>query len=354
MALTCDIEEVPQKLAQGVSAAQDRRALRVWGTSAYKVSPTLEVKRNVIDPGDGSLYAGGSSYVPGMPLLPSSAGLTGLAAAPAKTKIDPRVFANRAAAQAFEKLGGDAVLFKLQAARRANLLTGDQRKVPGFDAQIALVQAFRERVVNSKRRLSADEVRSMYKAAAIPLQGLEGCGCGPFGPRAMFGETDCAFVPLTDEVVLKSDPFRGLESYESNSLGYITLDADYWYKTGKLGTPLQKTMKVLGRSARVATKAAKAPTKAGLGTLAQTQAQARQLAANAVSFSADNVVREAAALRGFGETEQERIIRESKEIIGGSREAYSEGGTNTGLLWAGAAFGLFVLWWVRKDLKKGA
>lgn len=72
--------ELPAGLADALSASQDRRAsLRVFGTGTMHLSPTLEVRRNVIDPTDGSLFTGGSSYVPGMPLVASSSGLAGLA-----------------------------------------------------------------------------------------------------------------------------------------------------------------------------------------------------------------------------------------------------------------------------------
>jgi len=42
------------------------------------VLPNVLFRRNVIDAGEGALYQGGSSYAPGLPLMPSSIGLAGL------------------------------------------------------------------------------------------------------------------------------------------------------------------------------------------------------------------------------------------------------------------------------------
>lgn len=41
------------------------------------VAPGFQTRRNVIDPSAGANYSGGSDYAPGLPLLPSSAGLAG-------------------------------------------------------------------------------------------------------------------------------------------------------------------------------------------------------------------------------------------------------------------------------------
>lgn len=57
-------------------AVSDRRLTRAM-TGTFGVSPSLEVTRTE-DPSDGANVSGGSSYVPGMPLLPSSAGLAGV------------------------------------------------------------------------------------------------------------------------------------------------------------------------------------------------------------------------------------------------------------------------------------
>jgi hypothetical protein len=44
------------------------------------IMPGVLARSNVIDPSEGANYTGGSDYAPGMPLLPSSAGLAGLGA----------------------------------------------------------------------------------------------------------------------------------------------------------------------------------------------------------------------------------------------------------------------------------
>jgi len=46
---------------------------------ARSASHNYQTRRNVIDAGEGALYQGGSSYAPGLPLMPSSIGLAGLA-----------------------------------------------------------------------------------------------------------------------------------------------------------------------------------------------------------------------------------------------------------------------------------
>jgi hypothetical protein len=39
------------------------------------VSPFASVRRNVVDPSEGGNYGGGSSWTPGMPVMPSAVGL---------------------------------------------------------------------------------------------------------------------------------------------------------------------------------------------------------------------------------------------------------------------------------------
>lgn len=63
--------EVSQKTAENI------KSLRIWGDSTLHAAPGLQIKRNVIDPTDGALYSGGSSWVPGMPMVASNAGLAG-------------------------------------------------------------------------------------------------------------------------------------------------------------------------------------------------------------------------------------------------------------------------------------
>lgn len=62
-------------LAALLSEAEDRQAVSAL-SSYFEASPTYEIVRTV-DPSDGANYSGGSSYTPGMPLLPSNAGLAG-------------------------------------------------------------------------------------------------------------------------------------------------------------------------------------------------------------------------------------------------------------------------------------
>jgi len=58
------------------SAFADRSLTRAT-TGTFGVSPSLEISRTE-DPSDGANVSGGSSYIEGMPLLPSSAGLAGV------------------------------------------------------------------------------------------------------------------------------------------------------------------------------------------------------------------------------------------------------------------------------------
>jgi hypothetical protein len=62
-------------LASLLSEVADRKVVSL-SQRAFDVSPTYEVTRT-IDPSDGGNYSGGSSYSPGLPLLPSNAGLAG-------------------------------------------------------------------------------------------------------------------------------------------------------------------------------------------------------------------------------------------------------------------------------------
>lgn len=56
------------------------------GEYANRAAHNFETRRNVIDASEGANYSGGSSYAPGLPLMPSSVGLAGLDA------VDDRVF----------------------------------------------------------------------------------------------------------------------------------------------------------------------------------------------------------------------------------------------------------------------
>lgn len=66
----------------GEASSDDGRIGTVPATGAEyarQAAANFEIRRNVIDPSEGALYSGGSSYAPGMPLMPSSIGLAGLA-----------------------------------------------------------------------------------------------------------------------------------------------------------------------------------------------------------------------------------------------------------------------------------
>ena len=64
-------------LAYLMSAQEDRMLADATSGVLPQASPSLEVNRQ-LDPSDGVNYAGGSSHTPGLPLLPSSVGLTGV------------------------------------------------------------------------------------------------------------------------------------------------------------------------------------------------------------------------------------------------------------------------------------
>jgi hypothetical protein len=67
--------ETPEGLAQQIYAAHDGRdAAR--RSRVVRPAASLEVRRT-IDPSHGVNAMGGSSYTPGLPLLPSNAGLAG-------------------------------------------------------------------------------------------------------------------------------------------------------------------------------------------------------------------------------------------------------------------------------------
>lgn len=82
--------------------------------------PSHYSTKNVIDASGGANYSGGSSYAPGLPLLPSNAGLAGLSEL---NKVDPldkvkdaafkrRLYGNQRAA--FERLAGQERLKRLR------------------------------------------------------------------------------------------------------------------------------------------------------------------------------------------------------------------------------------------------
>ncbi len=62
-------------LAALLSEVEDRRLLAA-SSGTIEASPGYELSAS-IDPSNGVNYAGGSSYTPGLPLLPSNAGLVG-------------------------------------------------------------------------------------------------------------------------------------------------------------------------------------------------------------------------------------------------------------------------------------
>lgn len=64
-------------LAYLMSAQEDRMLANATSGVLPQASPALEINRQ-LDPSEGVNYAGGSSYSEGLPLLPSSAGLTGV------------------------------------------------------------------------------------------------------------------------------------------------------------------------------------------------------------------------------------------------------------------------------------
>jgi hypothetical protein len=64
---------------------------------ATAVMPGVLSRKNVIDPSEGANYSGGSSYAPGLPLMPSTVGLAGVASGvlpPRRHVIDPSGGAN--------------------------------------------------------------------------------------------------------------------------------------------------------------------------------------------------------------------------------------------------------------------
>jgi hypothetical protein len=76
VAIDLTVQKLPDNLSAGVRNAEDRRSLRVWAESTFHAAPGLQIKRNVIDPTGGAQYTGGSSWVPGMPLVSSNSGLS--------------------------------------------------------------------------------------------------------------------------------------------------------------------------------------------------------------------------------------------------------------------------------------
>lgn len=72
-----DVDLSGGDLAFLMSAQEDRMLANATSGALPQASPALEVNRQ-LDPSEGVNYAGGSSYSEGMPLLPSSVGLTGV------------------------------------------------------------------------------------------------------------------------------------------------------------------------------------------------------------------------------------------------------------------------------------
>jgi hypothetical protein len=78
--------EVQSDMALMVSAMEDR-PVSTLSSGTITSSAALEVTTG-LDPSDGALHSGGSSFVDGMPLMPSSAGLAGaVGASPVLTDI---------------------------------------------------------------------------------------------------------------------------------------------------------------------------------------------------------------------------------------------------------------------------
>jgi len=121
----------------------------------------LPPKRFVIDPSGGANYSGGSSYAPGMPLLPSSAGLAGLDAVP-----DSKLFAKFRGRQ---KAQMKAVAGKSKVDRQKRMIARLQAALPRMNtAQKAALTA---RLIRQNQMALARlrQIRQMAAMASVKL-----------------------------------------------------------------------------------------------------------------------------------------------------------------------------------------
>lgn len=154
--------EVSQKTAENI------RSLRTWGDSTLHAAPGLQIKRNVIDPTDGALFTGGSSWVPGMPMVASSSGLAGAIDGELCTKFgslgnEPCAFISLTPEQEYLTAMHGLQGYSLQAVGRLNKRVGGVAKKTSAHAQkmAASIQKLqstpegRQKLANARAKLSA-------------------------------------------------------------------------------------------------------------------------------------------------------------------------------------------------------
>jgi hypothetical protein len=177
------------------NAFEDRHLTRAV-TGTFGVSPSLEVSRT-IDPSDGANVSGGSSYVPGMPLLPSSSGLAGVLGA-----SDEGIISKIRAS--------DAYLARMAGKPWPSVATD-----PDFLRPTAYAQR--------------SSINRGWNAAAQPgaAPGLAGCGCKTPPPAAGNGFREINVGPMSWEEALLYSPAPLTDNLGSlRSLDSIYAEAD--------------------------------------------------------------------------------------------------------------------------------
>lgn len=144
---------------------------------AKPLMPGVQVRRNVIDASVGANYSGGSSYAPGLPLMPSSVGLAGMGLA------------------AMDEVGDLAFMRKLGKIRGKVFLKGASRsKIRQLKGRIRSAQARMGRASKPVARMKAARDAQM---AAMQLQSARSARAAVLHANIINGVPVAAARPYT-------------------------------------------------------------------------------------------------------------------------------------------------------------
>ncbi len=163
-----DFAGVPLSMLDGVFGStisiEDGRIGRTPATGteyAKVINSGYQVKQNVIDPSGGANYSGGSSFAPGFPLMPSSAGLAELSVADTLDGLSDAVLLRRVPAQnrsLFKIAAGQKRLTELKN-KAGKIRKAYAKMTPGQKAEarkkLSFVGSLLARVRNVRRRAAS-------------------------------------------------------------------------------------------------------------------------------------------------------------------------------------------------------
>lgn len=129
--------------------------------------PNVVSQRNVVDPSHGANYTGGSSFAPGMPLMVSSAGLAELNVADPLDNTNDRFKALAPdAVPLFKRVAGKQKLVELRQHMRLARARGHASDLARYTRQFAIVRKIRRTVASAGRPISAQTLDALVKNIA--------------------------------------------------------------------------------------------------------------------------------------------------------------------------------------------